>query len=91
MVAVMSESKRDEKQAKREARQLWDEGRAAQVAGDHRHARATFRRLADAAPDSELGEKARLELEAMRPDRKVLLAGAGATLLYLLGWIVALW
>jgi hypothetical protein len=86
----MSEPHRDDKQAKREARQLWEEARTASNSGDYHRARQLQRAILGMAAGGELEEKARAELDNLRPHRLVLIAGIGATLLYLVAWWVSL-
>lgn len=84
------EPKPKDKQVKREARQLWDEARVAFAAGDFLRAAELDRKIIEVAPGTELAEKASAELELRKPDRKVLWAGVGGTILYLLAWWVSL-
>lgn len=86
----MSETKAEEKQARREAKQLWDQGRVLFSAGDYRRLREMDKRIIFLAPESEFGRQAETELANLSLDPRVLGALVGSALLYFLAWFYAL-
>ena len=86
----MSETQRDDKQVKREARQMWEDSRGLAERGDFRSLRAADARLVALAPDTDFGRQARAELEDLKVDRRAIYAGLAALVLYAATWVLSL-
>ncbi|MBI5509102.1 MAG: hypothetical protein HY903_10135 [Deltaproteobacteria bacterium] len=86
----MADKDKDDKQAKRQARGLWEESRALFAAGDYRSLRALHHKLLATAPDSDVATKAKEELDNLKIEPWAIYAGAGSLVLYVLAWVVSL-
>jgi hypothetical protein len=87
---MMAEAAQTEKQAKREARQLREQARAAFAAGDYGRARALDLKIVRLVPDADLGQEAAVEAQNLRTDPMAIYLGLGALALYGLAWLYAL-
>ena len=86
----MHETANEDKQAKREARQLFEQARVLAEVGDYRSLRALDRRIVALAPTSDVGRQAAAELESLKLDRAGILVGVLALCLWLVAWLTSL-
>lgn len=86
----MSQNGKEDKEAKREARELWDTVKQALGAGDYRTARELSLKVVEMSPDSDIGRQAKIGANDLLIDSWAIYAGLGFTVIYLVGWAVAL-
>jgi hypothetical protein len=87
---MMAEAAQNEKQAKREARQLRDAARAAFALGNYGQARELDIKIVRLVPDTEIGREAAQEAQNLRTDPWAIYLGLMAVAIYGLGWLVGL-
>ena len=86
----MSQIDQEDKEALREAREVWDSVKAALGVGNYRQARELSLKVAEMAPGTDLGRDAKNGANDLLIDPWAIYAGIGFTALYLSGWALAL-
>ena len=81
-------NEKENKQTKREARQLADQARLAMFQGDYLTAKKINTRIVELVPDTDLQRQALNELSGFRLDRWVIYFGLFALFLYGVAWLL---
>ena len=87
---MSSDRKKGPATARIDVHRLWERSREAFEVGDYATARRLDRQILDEAPDHELAERARRDLERFRTGPVAVKAGLASLVVYLLAWVYAL-
>ena len=87
---MANKSSGEEKQQKRELKQLLEASRELQSQGDYQQAHSLWRRIQETTLGTDLAAQAAVELDRQKLDRKILYGGLFATALYGAAWMYVL-